>query len=111
MVAPPGVPGDTVAAVLLGALIVQSLTPGPLLLPKTLKWFGVFSSMLVANLVMLVIGLLGIRFFCRIIEVPKIIMIPIIVFLLSIVGAPRLTAQCLMWVLRSVSGLLGFYLN
>ncbi len=82
-----GVPGDAVAAVLLGALIVQGLTPGPLLFthnPDVV--YGVFSSMLVANIIMLVVGLIGIRFFCRIIEVPKILMIPIIIFL-SIIGA------------------------
>ncbi|MGV3000864.1 tripartite tricarboxylate transporter permease [Vibrio sp. E150_018] len=82
-----GVPGDAVAAVLLGALIIQGLTPGPLLFAQSPEVvYGVFSSMLVANIVMLIVGLLGIRFFCRIIEVPKILMIPIIIFL-SIVGA------------------------
>lgn len=82
-----GVPGDAVAAVLLGALIVQGLTPGPLLFSQSPEVvYGVFSSMLVANIVMLLVGLLGIRFFCRIIEVPKILMIPIIIFL-SVVGA------------------------
>jgi putative tricarboxylic transport membrane protein len=82
-----GVPGDAVAAVLLGALIVQGLTPGPLLFSQNPEVvYGVFSSMLVANVVMLLIGLFGIRFFCRIIEVPKILMIPMIIFL-SVIGA------------------------
>ena len=82
-----GVPGDAVTAVLLGALIVQGLTPGPLLFTQNPEIvYGIFSSMLVANVVMLIIGLLGIRFFCRIIEVPKIMMIPIIIFL-SVIGA------------------------
>jgi putative tricarboxylic transport membrane protein len=82
-----GVPGDAVAAVLLGALIVQGLTPGPLLFSQNPEIvYGVFSSMLVANVVMLLVGLFGIRFFCRIIEVPKILMIPMIIFL-SVIGA------------------------
>ena len=82
-----GVPGDAVAAVLLGALIVQGLTPGPLLFSQNPEVvYGVFSSMLVANIVMLLVGLFGIRFFCRIIEVPKILMIPMIIFL-SVIGA------------------------
>ncbi|GAL29814.1 tricarboxylate transport membrane protein TctA [Vibrio variabilis] len=52
-----GVPGDAVAAVLLGALIVQGLTPGPLLFAQSPEVvYGVFSSMLVANLVMLIVG-------------------------------------------------------
>ena len=106
-----GVPGDAVAAVLLGALIVQGLTPGPLLFAQNPEVvYGVFSSMLVANLVMLVIGLLGIRFFCRIIEVPKIIMIPIIVFL-SIVGAYAINNSMFDIGIAIGFGLLGFVLT
>ncbi|WP_086981758.1 tripartite tricarboxylate transporter permease [Vibrio aphrogenes] len=103
-----GVPGDAVAAVLLGALIVQGLTPGPLLFAQNPEVvYGVFSSMLVANVVMLGIGLLGIRFFCRIIEVPKIIMIPIIVFL-SVVGAYAINNSMFDVGIAIVFGLIGF---
>ena len=67
--------------------MVQGLTPGPLLFTQNPEIvYGIFSSMIVANIVMLIVGFLGIHFFCRTIEVPKIIMIPIIVFL-SIIGA------------------------
>ncbi len=106
-----GVPGDAVAAVLLGALIVQGLTPGPLLFSQNPDIvYGVFSSMLVANIVMLLIGLLGIRFFCRIIEVPKILMIPIIIFL-SIVGAYAINNSMFDVGIAIGFGLLGFVLG
>ncbi|KHT64603.1 C4-dicarboxylate ABC transporter permease [Photobacterium gaetbulicola] len=106
-----GVPGDAVAAVLLGALIVQGLTPGPLLFSQSPEVvYGVFSSMLVANIVMLIIGLLGIRFFCRIIEVPKIIMIPIIIFL-SVIGAYAINNSMFDVGIAISFGLLGFILN
>jgi putative tricarboxylic transport membrane protein len=106
-----GVPGDAVAAVLLGALIVQGLTPGPLLFSQNPDIvYGVFSSMLVANVVMLVVGLLGIRFFCRIIEVPKILMIPIIIFL-SIVGAYAINNTLFDVGIAIGFGLLGFILG
>jgi putative tricarboxylic transport membrane protein len=103
-----GVPGDAVAAVLLGALIVQGLTPGPLLFSQNPDVvYGVFSSMLIANVVMLAIGVFGIRFFCRIIEVPKIIMIPIIIFL-SIVGAYAINNSMFDVGIAIVFGLIGF---
>ncbi|OEF29399.1 tripartite tricarboxylate transporter permease [Vibrio rumoiensis] len=103
-----GVPGDAVAAVLLGALIVQGLTPGPLLFAQNPDVvYGVFSSMLVANVVMLAIGLFGIRFFCRIIEVPKMIMIPIIVFL-SVVGAYAINNSMFDVGIAIAFGLIGF---
>ncbi|MDV7103849.1 tripartite tricarboxylate transporter permease [Vibrio sp. TH_r3] len=106
-----GVPGDAVAAVLLGALIVQGLTPGPLLFSQNPEIvYGIFSSMLVANIVMLLVGLLGIRFFCRIIEVPKMLMIPIIIFL-SIVGAYAINNSMFDIGIAIGFGLLGFLLN
>ncbi|RKF22170.1 C4-dicarboxylate ABC transporter permease [Alginatibacterium sediminis] len=106
-----GVPGDAVAAVLLGALIVQGLTPGPLLFAQNPEVvYGVFSSMLVANVIMLGIGIFGIRFFCRIIEVPKIIMIPIIIFL-SVVGAFAINNSMFDVGIAICFGLLGFVLN
>ncbi|GLT13825.1 tripartite tricarboxylate transporter permease [Vibrio algivorus] len=106
-----GVPGDAVAAVLLGALIIQGLTPGPLLFAQSPEVvYGVFSSMLVANIVMLIVGLLGIRFFCRIIEVPKILMIPIIIFL-SIVGAYAINNSMFDIGIAIGFGVLGFILG
>ncbi|USD67316.1 tripartite tricarboxylate transporter permease [Vibrio sp. SCSIO 43136] len=106
-----GVPGDAVAAVLLGALIVQGLTPGPLLFSQSPEVvYGVFSSMLVANIVMLIVGLVGIRFFCRIIEVPKILMIPVIIFL-SVVGAYAINNSMFDVGIALCFGLLGFVLG
>ncbi|GEM78783.1 tripartite tricarboxylate transporter permease [Vibrio superstes] len=106
-----GVPGDAVAAVLLGALIVQGLTPGPLLFAQNPEVvYGVFSSMLVANIVMLIVGLVGIRFFCRIIEVPKMLMIPIIIFL-SVVGAYAINNSMFDVGIAIAFGILGFVLG
>jgi putative tricarboxylic transport membrane protein len=106
-----GVPGDAVSAVLLGALIVQGLTPGPLLFTQNPEIvYGIFSSMIVANIVMLLVGLLGIRFFCRIIEVPKILMIPIIIFL-SIIGAYAINNSMFDVGIAISFGVLGFILN
>ena len=66
--------------------------------------------MIVANIVMLIIGFLGIRFFCRIIEVPKIIMIPIIIFL-SVIGAYAINNSMFDVGIAITFGLLGFILN
>lgn len=106
-----GVPGDAVAAVLLGALIVQGLTPGPLLFSQNPDIvYGIFSSMLVANIVMLLIGLFGIRFFCQVTKVPKILMIPIIIFL-SIVGAYTINNSMFDVGIAITFGFLGFVLG
>jgi len=82
-----GVPGDAVTAVLLGAFIIQGLQPGPLLYIEHLDVvYNVFASMIVANIVMLLVGMAGIRFFARIILVKREILNPVI-FILSIVGS------------------------
>lgn len=80
-----GVPGDAVAAVLLGALIIQGLTPGPLLFEQNPDVvYGLFSSMIIGNILLLVIGLIGIKFYSKIVEIPKTLMIPAILILSTI---------------------------
>lgn len=82
-----GVPGDAVTAVLLGAFIIQGLQPGPLLYKEHLDVvYNVFASMIVANVAMLIVGAVGVRFFAKVIGIQKEILIPII-FVLSLVGS------------------------
>lgn len=82
-----GVPGDAVTAILLGAFIIQGLQPGPLLYRDHMDVvYSVFAAMMVANIAMLIVGLLGVRFFARVITVRKTLLLPII-FVLSIVGS------------------------
>ncbi|WOD09005.1 tripartite tricarboxylate transporter permease [Marinomonas sp. GJ51-6] len=71
--------------------------------------YGIFSSMLVANVVMLLVGLIGIRFFCKIIEIPRMLMIPIIMFL-SIIGAYAINNSMFDIGVAVFFGLLGFTL-
>ena len=74
-----GVPGDTVTAVLLGALMIQGLTPGPMLLTEHydlvafLLWILIF-----ANIVMLLMGLLSSKFAPYILKIPVKILMPIV---------------------------------
>lgn len=74
-----GVPGDTVTAVLLGALMIQGLTPGPMLLVDhfdlvaQLLWILIF-----ANLAMLFMGLLGSKYAPYILKLPIEILMPVV---------------------------------
>lgn len=81
-----GIPGDAVTAVLIGALYVHGLKPGPMLMIETphLFWFTVGNLML-ANLALLAFGLAGARAFARIAEVPRAVLVPLIL-VLSVVG-------------------------
>jgi putative tricarboxylic transport membrane protein len=81
-----GIPGDAVTAVIIGALFIHGLKPGPMMLIETphLFWFTV-GNLLLANIFLLIFGLTGIRLFTKIIECPKAILIPLII-VLSAVG-------------------------
>lgn len=82
-----GVPGDSVTAILLGAFIMKGITPGPMMyiteLPTVYK---VFAALMLANLCMLLVGCLGVRFFAKIVSVEKKLLYPIIL-IISLLGA------------------------
>ncbi|MDF1824453.1 MAG: tripartite tricarboxylate transporter permease [Verrucomicrobiales bacterium] len=68
-----GIPGSATAAVLLGAMMVHKLTPGPqLFYSKPEIIYELFASMLIANIVLLGVGLLGSRIWIRITSVPRV---------------------------------------
>jgi putative tricarboxylic transport membrane protein len=106
-----GIPGDAVTAVIIGALYIHGLKPGPMLMIETphLFWFTV-GDMVLANIFLLVLGLTGVRVFARIIECPKAILIPLII-VLSVVGAYAIqnSVADVYWML--VFGLIGYFLK
>ena len=106
-----GIPGDAVTAVIIGALYIHGLKPGPMLMIETphLFWFTV-GDMVLANLFLLVLGLTGVRVFARIIECPKAILIPLII-VLSVVGAYAVQNSIadVYWMLSF--GILGYFLK
>lgn len=82
-----GVPGDSVTAIILGAFILHKITPGAtLFLEHPDVVYSIYISGIMANIFMLVIGLVAARFFARLISFPKYILLPVILFL-CVVGA------------------------
>lgn len=82
-----GIPGDAVTAIMIGALFIHGLNPGPMLMvdQPDMFWF-IVGALMMANVFMLIFGLTGIRIFTKIVEMPRSVIIPLIL-LLSIVGA------------------------
>lgn len=82
-----GIPGDSVTAVLIGALIIHGLRPGPMLMREqpSFFWF-VVGALLLANVFLYIWGMTGIRAFSKIVEIPKPMIIPIIVVLTFVGG-------------------------
>ncbi len=77
-----GIPGSGTTAVILGALLVQGMRPGPLLfLQHTDVVYSVFVGMFFANLIFLVLGLGGAKLFSKVLLVPNYVLSPIILVL------------------------------
>ena len=74
-----GIPGDTVTAVLIGALLIQGIDPGPFfIVEKSDLFVQILLILLIANIFILVIGLAARRSLPTILKLPPRIMIPVI---------------------------------
>ena len=80
-----GIPGSASTAVLIGALMIHDLSPGPLLFTERPDLvYGLFASMFVANAVMFFLGLWGSRLWIKVTRVPLNVLIPIIISIASV---------------------------
>lgn len=82
-----GIPGDTISAILLGALVAQGLSPGPLLFERQgPQIYAILLAMVLGNIIFLGIGYALIPAMAKVATVSKNLMIPGVVAL-SVVGA------------------------
>lgn len=106
-----GIPGDAVTAVIIGALVIHGLNPGPMLMVESphIFWFTV-GNLALANLFLLVFGLMGIKLFAKLVELPKALLIPLIL-VLCVVGTYSINSSMteVYWMLGF--GLLGYFLK
>ncbi|HDQ14038.1 MAG TPA: C4-dicarboxylate ABC transporter permease [Sediminispirochaeta sp.] len=106
-----GIPGDPVTAILLGALMVQGLTPGPLLFQDNPQFvYSVFWAFLVAMIFVLFVTLATIRVWIKLLKVPKRILLPIIT-IFCIVGTYSLQNSFADTSIMIFFGLIGFLMK
>ena len=67
-----GIPGSGTTAILMGALMMYNVQPGPLLFEDhpQVAW-GLIASMFIGNLMLLILNLPLVKVFAKIIETPK----------------------------------------
>ena len=106
-----GIPGDPVTAVMLGALIIQGLAPGPLLFQDSPEVvYGLFGSYGIALIVLFVVAIVGIPLFVKAVKIPVRILMPTIV-LLCIIGSYALKNSVLdVWIMLFF-GVLTYYMQ
>ena len=106
-----GVPGDTGAALLIGAFMVQGLTPGPLVFresPETV--YNVYAGLIICNLALIVVTLLTWKIFTKICSLETTIIFPC-VLMFCVVGVYALNSSLTdVWIML-VFGVIGYLLK
>ena len=106
-----GIPGDVVTAVILGALMIQGMTPGPLLFQEQgALVYSIFISLLLANVFMLVLGMASVRVFSKIVSIPGGILMPLVTTL-CVVGGYALNNSNFDLGVMAVFGILGWIMT
>jgi len=106
-----GLPGSSTTALMLGALIMLGVQPGPLLYQKNPDVFwGVIASMYVGNTMLLVLNLPLVGLFVRILLIPERVLYPFILAV-SIVGVWGVNQNLFEVWIGLGAGLLGYYMR
>ena len=105
-----GIPGDSGTAVMLGALMMQGIIPGPLLFTEqTDKVYLIIVGLFLANICMGLLGFAGIRLFSKIVAIPDVILTPMI-FIFCFVGTFAMNHNISDIFLMIIAGILGYFM-
>jgi putative tricarboxylic transport membrane protein len=106
-----GIPSNVVMAILLGALMIHNITPGPMLVKEhpNLFW-GVISSMYVGNVMLLVLNLPLIGLWVQLLRVPYTILFPLILFI-CLIGAYVISNSVVDVALMFFFGVVGYLMR
>jgi putative tricarboxylic transport membrane protein len=103
-----GIPFTPAMAMVLGALLLHNITPGPnLIQEKPDLFWGVIASMYIANFILLLLNLPMVNLFIDILRTPKQILLPVIV-MLSLVGVYSVNSSLLDLLIMALCGIIGF---
>lgn len=106
-----GIPGNTVAAVFLGALMIHGMTPGPqLFVEQGGLMYTLMIGFIVANVIMYIQGLFAINWFDKIISAPPSILLTTIL-LMCLVGAYTLSNSIYSCYIALIFGVLGYLMQ
>ncbi|MCK5686868.1 tripartite tricarboxylate transporter permease [bacterium] len=106
-----GIPGNSVAAALMGGLMIKGLIPGPELFTKYGEiTYAFILSLLIANVIFLILGLYLAPFFARVATVSNAILIPAIA-ILSIIGSYAMNNSMFDVYLMLFFGISGYFMH
>ncbi len=106
-----GIPSNVVMALLLGALIIHGVTPGPLLLSQHPQLFwGVVASMYIGNAMLLALNLPLIGMWVQLLKVPYAILFPIII-LFCLIGSYSINNSTTDVAIMLIFGVIGYLMK
>ncbi len=106
-----GIPGSGTTAVMMGALLMLGLQPGPLLFTQhpNLAW-GLIASMFVGNLILAIVNIPMAGLLVRVLSVPPKILYPIVLGL-AFVGTYAISSSVIDFYILLIFGLIGLFMS
>lgn len=106
-----GIPGDTMTAVLIGALLIHGLRPGPELFTQNPEFVAtVYVALLLAILATLIWGLIAMRGFARVLSAPPRVLLTMIL-MLCVVGSYSVQNSVFDILVMICAGVVGYLMN
>lgn len=105
-----GIPGSGTTAVMLGALIVLGVQPGPLMISDHPDIFwGVIASMYIGNVILLILNLPLIPYISKLLKVPKPMLISLVI-MFCIIGVYGISFRTFDLFLLVIFGIIGYFM-
>src|SRR3954453_13618660 len=106
-----GIPGDSITAIVIGVLYIKGLNPGPtIFMNNAPAIYAVFMVFILANLLMLPLGLAAIRAAKQMLRAPREVLLPVIL-LFCIVGSFAINNSIFGVVLMLAFGIVGYVME
>lgn len=103
-----GIPGDASAALILGALMMHNITPGPLFFQNNVDIVYLFyNSLIISNIFMVVIGVACLRIFVKVLSVPA-KTLTLIILVMCATGAYAIQNDAFGIIVMLAFGLIGY---
>lgn len=106
-----GIPSIPATAILLSALTIHGVQPGPLLLTENPQVFwGLIASMYIGNAILLILNLPLVGLFVNLLRIPYVWLVPVIL-VISVVGVYSVDFKPFdIWVM-AIAGVVGYFLR
>ena len=106
-----GIPGDSITAIVIGVLYIKGLNPGPtIFMNNAPAIYAVFMVFILANLLMLPLGIAAIRAAKQMLRAPREVLLPVIL-LFCVVGSFAINNSMFGVVLMLAFGIVGYLME